>query len=105
MIIPLLPPDRGPTGSPVTGYSIDTVSEQIVHHHRPTRPEFSDQIEYKKAVKCWRASGAWAALGPVTTTCRVMCEDGCEARSVWRDDRWVWPRKAIEKFPHPKAES
>lgn len=107
-------PQEGPTGSKVIACELTIESGNILHHylrpgppsrivstwdeddveyqHELTDEEFAAAEErYKKAAAEWdRTGGAFVEAGRERRTCKVSCEDGCQAEAMWTGEEWCW---------------
>jgi hypothetical protein len=107
----------GPTGSPVTSYSMESSKPYAIHHYlRPRHPDrevrsydadgefighlhLSDE-EYSQRIEAWKLADAeWKSTNgvlrtnlPMTFVCRVECIDGTTGKGIWIEDegRWLW---------------
>lgn len=117
-------PTHGPTGSPVEKWTIEHINESQMHRLPPPSPpspiaytldddghiiderqrseeEYQDLMRrYELAEERYRKTGGLHfEAGPITTECRVTCEDGTEARGIWSGSEWIW----MEYGPKKKA--
>lgn len=113
----MIPPTFGPTGSPVTDYSIESREDSNMHFYlKPTHPSrevdvydadgdfvelhtLSDEawaerlVVYENAVNEWKAThGRFAVRGPMHYSCKVQCQDSTTGEGIWAEERarWEW---------------